>query len=63
MLLAAAALIKDSAKTEFSIDGETIAAPLFRRYTGEAAGGQARGDHQSRRSSRWRRWWRRPAFR
>ncbi len=36
MLLAAAALIKDSAKTEFSIDGETIAAPLFRRYTGEA---------------------------
>ena len=36
MLLAAAALIKDSAKTEFSIDGETIAAPLFRRYLGEA---------------------------
>ncbi len=36
MLLAAAALIKDSAKTEFSIDGEHIAAPLFRRYTGEA---------------------------
>ncbi len=35
MLLAAAALIKDSAKTEFSIDGEHIAAPLFRRYTGE----------------------------
>ncbi len=35
MLLAAAALIKDSAKTEFSIDGETIAAPLFRRFTGE----------------------------
>ncbi len=36
MLLAAAALIKDSARTDFSIDGETIAAPLFRRYTGEA---------------------------
>ncbi len=36
MLLAAAALIKDSAKTDFSIDGETIAAPLFRRYLGEA---------------------------
>ncbi len=36
MLLAAAALIKDSAKTEFAIDGERIAAPLFRRYTGEA---------------------------
>ncbi len=36
MLLAAAALIKDSAKTEFMIDGQHIAAPLFRRYTGEA---------------------------
>ncbi len=36
MLLAAAALIKDSAKTDFSIDGQTIAAPLFRRYLGEA---------------------------
>ena len=35
MLLAAAALIKDSAKTDFSIDGETIAGPLFRRYLGE----------------------------
>ncbi len=35
MLLAAAALIKDSAKTDFSIDGETIAAPLFRRFDGE----------------------------
>ena len=35
MLLAAAALIKDSAKTDFSIDGKVIAAPLFRRYTGE----------------------------
>jgi uncharacterized protein YfaS (alpha-2-macroglobulin family) len=35
MLLAAAALIKDSAKTNFSINGETITAPLFRRYTGE----------------------------
>ena len=36
MLLAAAALIKDSAKTNFSIDGQTIAAPLFRRFSGEA---------------------------
>ncbi len=35
MLLAAAALIKDSAHTDFSIDGERIAAPLFRRFTGE----------------------------
>ena len=41
MLLAAAALIKDSAKTEFSIDGQTIAAPLFRRYTGEALAAKA----------------------
>ncbi len=36
MLLAAAALIKDSAKTEFAIDGQHIAAPLYRRYGGEA---------------------------
>jgi uncharacterized protein YfaS (alpha-2-macroglobulin family) len=35
MLLAAAALIKDSAKTDFSIDGERIAAPLFRRFSGD----------------------------
>ena len=35
MLLAAAALIKDSAKTEFVIDGEKIAAPLFRRFSGD----------------------------
>ena len=35
MLLAAAALIKDSAKTDFSIDGARITAPLFRRFTGE----------------------------
>ncbi len=35
MLLAAAALIKDSASTKFSLDGETIMAPLFRRFTGE----------------------------
>ncbi|HVY20751.1 MAG TPA: MG2 domain-containing protein [Bauldia sp.] len=35
MLLAAAALIKDSAKTDFSIDGQRIAAPLFRRFSGD----------------------------
>jgi uncharacterized protein YfaS (alpha-2-macroglobulin family) len=35
MLMAAAALIKDSARTSFSIDGETIKSPLFRRFTGE----------------------------
>jgi uncharacterized protein YfaS (alpha-2-macroglobulin family) len=35
MLLAAAALIKDSAHTDFSVDGEHIAAPLFRRFSGE----------------------------
>jgi uncharacterized protein YfaS (alpha-2-macroglobulin family) len=35
MLLAAAALIKDSARTDFSLDGERIAAPLFRRFPGE----------------------------
>ena len=35
MLLAAAALIKDSARTEFDIDGERIAAPLFRRFSGD----------------------------
>ena len=35
MLMAAAALIKDSARTEFSLDGEHIAAPLFRRFSGE----------------------------
>ncbi len=35
MLMAAAALIKDSAKTDFMIDGERIAAPLFRRYGGD----------------------------
>ncbi len=35
MLLAAAALIKDSAKTDFSIDGQRIAAPLFRRFLGD----------------------------
>jgi uncharacterized protein YfaS (alpha-2-macroglobulin family) len=35
MLLAAAALIKDSARTDFTIDGTRIAAPLFRRFSGE----------------------------
>ncbi len=35
MLLAAAALIKDSAKTDFSIDGQKITAPLFRRFNGD----------------------------
>jgi uncharacterized protein YfaS (alpha-2-macroglobulin family) len=35
ILLAAAALIKDSAKTEFTIDGEKIMAPLFRRFSGD----------------------------
>ncbi len=35
MLLAAAALIKDSAKTEFTLDGQKIAAPLFRRFSGD----------------------------
>jgi alpha-2-macroglobulin len=35
MLMAAAALIKDSAKTNFSIDGEQISAPLFRRFIGD----------------------------
>ena len=35
MLLAAAALIQDSARTEFRVDGETITAPLFRRFSGE----------------------------
>jgi uncharacterized protein YfaS (alpha-2-macroglobulin family) len=34
MLMAAAALIKDSANTEFRIGGETIVAPLFRRFSG-----------------------------
>ena len=49
MLLAAAALIKDSAKTDFSIDGEhyrrAALPPLHRR----GPGGQAGGDRQSRR--------------
>lgn len=35
MLMAAAALIKDSAKTDFMIDGQRIAAPLFRRFSGD----------------------------
>jgi uncharacterized protein YfaS (alpha-2-macroglobulin family) len=35
MLLAAAALIKDSAKADLSIDGQRIAAPLFRRFSGD----------------------------
>ena len=35
MLLAAAALIKDSAKTDFAINGETVTAPLFRRFPGD----------------------------
>ena len=35
MLMAAAALIKDAARTSFSIDGEVIAAPLFRRFLGD----------------------------
>ncbi len=33
MLLAAAALIKDAAEANFTIDGATVAAPLFRRFT------------------------------
>jgi uncharacterized protein YfaS (alpha-2-macroglobulin family) len=35
MLLAAAALIKDSASADLSIDGQRIAAPLFRRFSGD----------------------------
>jgi uncharacterized protein YfaS (alpha-2-macroglobulin family) len=35
MLLAAAALIKDSAKANVTIDGVTVAAPLFQRFTDE----------------------------
>jgi hypothetical protein len=35
MLMAAAALIADSAETEFALDGEVIDAPLFRRFSGD----------------------------
>jgi len=35
ILLAAAALIKDSAKAEFTLDGQQIAAPIFRRFAGD----------------------------
>ena len=35
MLLAAAALIRDSADTTFAVDGATVAGPLFRRFTDE----------------------------
>ena len=35
MLLAAAALIKDSAETAFALDGEVVDAPLFRRFSGD----------------------------
>ena len=36
MLLAAAALIKDSEKTSFSVNGASVAGPLFKRFKGEA---------------------------
>ncbi len=35
LLLAAAALIEDSSSASFTIDGATVAAPLFRRFTDE----------------------------
>ena len=35
MLMAAAALIKDASRTSFSVDGATVAGPLFRRFTEE----------------------------
>jgi uncharacterized protein YfaS (alpha-2-macroglobulin family) len=35
MMLAAAALIKDASKTQFSIDGAAVAGPLFKRFAGE----------------------------
>jgi len=35
MMLAAAALIKDAAKTQFEIDGSAVAGPLFKRFLGE----------------------------
>jgi uncharacterized protein YfaS (alpha-2-macroglobulin family) len=34
MMLAAAALIRDASKTEFSIDGETVEGPLYREFGG-----------------------------
>jgi uncharacterized protein YfaS (alpha-2-macroglobulin family) len=36
MLMAAAALIQDSAQTEFSVDGAVVTSPLFERFSGDA---------------------------
>jgi len=36
MLMAAAALIRDASRTSFSVDGATVAGPLFKRFTGTA---------------------------
>lgn len=35
MLLAAAALIRDAADTDLSVDGDVVASPLFRRFIGD----------------------------
>ena len=41
MMLAAAALIRDSGSNEFSIDGETIAGPVFREFDGASLASSA----------------------